>query len=148
MAADGMILCGASFDFGSDDAALAKLLDIRGIGVMRSALPSAHQGMTTDATSGVKWTEFLFSCIATVKPFVISVVFDGNFNWQTILKNVQALTLTWPVQDGYTTGATLGWEKAGVVDYEIGGTFESRPIVNITIQPSGKPTITAGTPVA
>lgn len=143
--ADGMILCGASLSLGADTTIFGDLLDVRGIGAMRAALPSAHQNLTKDNTSGMKWVDFLYSCIATCKPFVISCVFNGNYNWQLVFKELDALTLTWPVQDGFTTGGTLGWDKAGVVDWEIGGTFESRPIVNITIQPSGKPTITSGT---
>src|SRR5687767_8228450 len=97
--ADGLILCGAALTLGADDEILAGLLDVRGLGAMRSAVPSAHQNIALDATSGMKWVDFLYSCIATCKPFVLSLVFNSNYNWQLVFKELDALTLTWPIQD-------------------------------------------------
>lgn len=145
--ADGFILCGAQVAFGSGDLEdiAAKLLDLRGLGFSRAAVASPHQGIPLDVDTGLKWVEFLYSCIASMKPFTIVVVFSGNQDWTKFAKTVETLTITWPAEDSYDDGGEVAF-TAGVTDVDISGTFESRPVLTMTVQPSGKPLVTPGTP--
>lgn len=145
--ADGFLGCGITLTFGVDTTIFGKLLDISAIGATRISVPAPHQNLTLDATTGVRWVPKLFSCLANSKPFRITAVFSGNNDWTTIFKDLKAITITWPPEQGYSTGGTLSWPKAGVVDFDMGVGLESRAIKSIVIDPAGIPDVTAGTAI-
>ena len=107
----------------------------------RIAVPNVHN----DNASG--WAEVLLSCVKTLKPFRISVVHDTNGSqWITWLgQALSTLTITWPVEKGYTTGGVISF-LGGVTDYTFGSPdIQARINAELTITPSGAPTVTAGT---
>lgn len=142
---DGFLGCGIVITFGADAEIFGKLIDVSSIGASRVSVPAPHQNMTKDTASGMRWVPKLYSCIATSKPFRITGVFEGNYDWSAVFKELKAVTLTWPPEKGYTTGGTLGWLRAGVIDFDVSVSLESRAIRTMIIDPSGMPVITEGT---
>lgn len=139
----GILLCGVNITSDPDGTpvVIGAITSCSGFGASRQAVPNIHN----DVTNG--WSEVLLSCIRTMKPFRIGVVFKSNStDWKTFLtQGLKTLAITWPVEDGYTTGAVASF-SAGVTDFEAGaGDIESRVNATFTITPSGEPTITPGT---
>lgn len=143
--AEGFLGCGIAITHGADSVILGRIIDISSIGASRVSVAAPHQNLPVDATSGMRWVPKLFSCLATAKPFRVTGVFEGNYDWSTVFKLLSAVTLTWPPEKGYTTGGTLGWLRAGVVDFDVSVSLESRAIRTLIIDPSGIPEITPGT---
>lgn len=118
---------------------------VTGIGMERRAIENVHN----DDASGV--ADVLFSCIRRNKPFRISAV--CNTNDATWLSNMALanssnvpVSVTWPVEEGYSTGGTITWARAGLTDYTAGSPdIEGRVMCEFTIHPAGLPTIAAGT---
>ena len=112
-----------------------------GLGADRKAVPNVHN----DVVGG--WIEKLISCLQEMKPFRVSVVHDTNgTQWKTwITQLMGVMAITWPVEKGYTTGGLMAF-NAAVTDYTFGSPdIEGRINAEMTITPSGQPTITAGT---
>lgn len=112
-----------------------------GLGGERLGVPNVHN----DLTSG--WAEVLLSCIKTMKPFRVSLVHDTNGSqWITWLtQSLGAIAITWPIEKGYSTGGVASF-LGGVTDYTFGSPdIQGRINAELTLTPSGMPTITAGT---
>ena len=136
----GFMLCGSAVSYQS--SLLANLLDVSEIGASRVAVDA-----TNNADTSGGWGRVILSCIKRLKPFRATIAFSGNYDWKAAIAAALAqCTITWPIEDGYTTAGTLGF-KAGVTDYAAAGQLETRMVATITITPSGAPTITPGTPV-
>lgn len=133
----GSILCGTTITFQS--GALAKILGISGLGANRRIIDM------TDGASPDLWGEFIGSCIARMKPFRVQLAFLSNVNWVPLMQGPDAaLLITWPVEQGFTTAGTLGFD-AFVSDMSVDGELESRLMRTFEIQPTGKPVVTSGT---
>lgn len=134
--ASGLLLCGSSISWQSNFQ--AALLGIAGLGGSRRAVDAA-----TNEDAG-SWAPIILSCIRRGKPFRVTIAFKSNQNWATILGNALATwTITWPVESGYSTAATLAW-SVGMTDYTFGGMLEDRMLAECELTPSGAPTITPG----
>lgn len=139
----GILLCGVAITDGKAESpiVIGAITSCSGFGASRQAVPNIHN----DVTGG--WAEVLMSCIRMMKPFRVGIVHQSNStSWKTLLTQAMStFAITWPIEDGYTTGAVYSF-KAAVTDYEAGaGDIESRVNAMFTITPSGEPTITAGT---
>ena len=148
MAATGVLLCGVAASIepsaGGLPVVIGSILGLTGFGGERQVVPNVHN----DNLGG--WTENLVSCIRTLKPFRISLVYDTNsIQWKTWLaQTMQAMAIVWPVEKNYATGGTVTFQAA-VTDYTAGSAdIQGRINAEMTITPSGEPTITPGTPVA
>lgn len=111
------------------------------MGADRMAIPNIHN----DLTAG--WIQYLISCLQTMKPFRVSVVHDTNGQqWVTwITQYLSQISITWPIEQGYTTGGVIAFQGA-VTDYTFGSPdIQGRINAEMTITCSGAPTITAGT---
>ncbi len=134
------MLCGTDID-GALATLLAELLDVSEIGATRASVDA-----TTNSNAG-SWGKVLLSCIARLKPFRATIAYEGNLDWKTAIKAaIAAMTITWPVEDGFSTGHKLIMD-VGLTDIGIGGQLEQRTLANLTITPSGTPTITPGTAI-
>lgn len=114
---------------------------LTGIGASRRVVDNIHNTLTNN------WGQRLYSCIAMMKPFQVSFVLDSNDGtWITNLQAiVGAMLITWPAESGYTTGGTLAFQ-GNFTDVTFGSPdIEGRVEGSMTIHPSGKPTLTAGT---
>ena len=112
-----------------------------GLGADRKAIPNIHN----DLTAG--WIEKLISCLQEMKPFRVSVVHDTNgTQWKTwITQLVGMMSITWPIEAGYSTGGHMNF-IAAVTDYTFGSAdIEGRINAEMTITPSGQPYIVPGT---
>lgn len=140
----GILLCGVDATFDDEEpVVIGRITGCTGFGASRQAVPNIHN----DLTNG--WAEQLLSCIKMMKPFRITVVHETNVT--TWKDNIEAplrdLAITWPVEDGFTTGAVYSF-SAAVTDYEAGAPdIESRVNASMTVTISGEVTITPGTPV-
>lgn len=136
----GFMLCGTDFA-GSLATIFAELLDLSELGATRTAVDA-----TTNSDAG-GWGKILLSCIARLKPFRVTIAYQGDLDWKTAIKAALAeLTITWPIEDGFTTGHSIAFD-CGLTDISVGGQLEQRTLANLTITPSGEPTIEEGTPV-
>lgn len=134
---DGVILCGTTISF--EDGTLAKLLSISGLGASRAAIDMSN------ASSPSGWKEYIQSCLQELKQFTATVVCLTNEDWtELIAADPSTLTITWPIEDGYTTAATVAF-SAFVTDVDIGGELEGRVTKTVQIRPTGVPTFTPGT---
>lgn len=120
---------------------IARITGITGMGAERVSVPNVHN----DVASG--WIETLVSCLRSLKPFRISVVHDTNgVQWITWLTQLMStLAITWPLESGYSTGGVTSFQAA-VTDYTFGSAdIQGRINAEMTITPSGIPTVTSGT---
>lgn len=132
----GIMLCGASQSWQSNF--LAKILGLSGLGASRRAVDA----VSNEDAGG--FAPVIYSCIRRMKPFRVTIVFNSNQDWKTALGAAAATwTITWPVESGYSTGATLAC-TVGMTDITIGATLEDRILAEVELTPSGAPTITAG----
>lgn len=132
----GILLCGSSISW--QTGFLAEIIGISGFGGSRRAVD-----VSTNADTG-GWGRVVLSCLRRGKPFRCTIAFQSNKDWATILGSALATwTITWPVESGYSTAATLAW-SVGLTDYTAGGTLEERMLAEVELTPSGAPTITPG----
>ena len=137
----GILLCGVAASLGSTPVVIGRITGLTGFGVERQAVENIHN----DVTEG--WGERLLSCIKMMKPFRISIVHATNAtDWYTfITQALAAMAITWPVESGFATGSVYSF-SAAVTDYTAGSPdIQQRVNAEMTITPSGKLTITAGT---
>lgn len=136
----GIPLCGTVMTFGTAPTAfLAELLDVQGIGVMRKAI----DGTTENSVN--KWGTIILSCIKRLKPFRATIAFSPSLDIKTaIALALNTLTITWPVESGYTTATTWAF-LAAITDYTVGGQLEERVTATVEINPSGELTVVAAT---
>lgn len=116
---------------------------LTGMGASRRSVPNIHN----DVADG--WIKKLYSCLVNPKPFTVRVVFASNDeDWVDQMSEAPGLwTIGWPVEEGYTTGGSIDF-VAAIVDKTFGSPdIEGRVEGDLTLDPSGKPEITAGTPV-
>lgn len=143
------MLCGVALAFTPDTAPgvagtlqnIVQILGMAGLGADRKAIDNVSND---DAGS---FGKRLFSCIAMLKPFQVRVAMDTNSSaWTTNIKAYMGqITITWPVEVGYSTGGTLAF-KGAMTDFSFGAPdIEGRIEGSFTITPSGAPTIVAGT---
>lgn len=132
----GIMLCGSSPAWNS--SFLSKIVAISGVGGTRRSADAA------DNSDAGGFADVLYSCIARLKPFRVTISFDPHQDWKTALTAAAATwTMTWAVKSGYSTGATLAM-TVGMTDITIGGTLEERMLAEVELTPSGEPTIVAG----
>lgn len=136
----GVAICGITITDTTDTSVVGRILGVQGMGANRLAIPAT----TNDSVD--KWGEFIYSCIATQKAFRITAGFNQNdANWiSDIQAGKKAFEVDLPAEDGYSTGALLTFD-GGYTDFEFGGELQTMVLCSITIQPTGKPTATAGT---
>ena len=144
-APSGVLLCGVVASFNS--IPIVMITGVSNVGMTRKHMDNIHN----DVAGGV--ADALFSCIRLNKPIRISGVCDTN---SAVWLSQMALTnsintpfsITWPPEEGYTTGGSIAWTRSGLVDVSYGSPdIEGRINVEFTVQPAKLPTITAGTPV-
>lgn len=136
----GQMLCGTTIALSGTTNLFAEMLSVNGIGGTRIAVDGTNSNNTSAG-----WGAKLFSCIANLDPFTVSIVFDTNFNWKGALTATPAtVTITFPVASGYSTAATLTF-TGGVTKYTMTGELQGRMTAMVEITPTGAPTITAGT---
>lgn len=141
------MLCGVNLAYtpgGSGSPPLQNIgliTSMTGLGADRKAVENIHNSLVN------LWGQRLFSCIAMMRTFSVGIVFDSNdVVWIT---NLQALpgviTITWPAETSYTTGGAITFTGA-ITSFSFGAAdIEGRVEGSLTISPSGKPTVTAGT---
>lgn len=140
--ADGTLLCGVIASF--NEVPRAMITGLSNIGMTRKTVENIHN----DVTNGV--ADVLASCIRINKPIRISAVCNTNSStWLTemaLANNINTpFTISWPPEQGFTTGGTISWARAFLTDYTCGSPdIEGRINCEFTITPSGLPTITAG----
>lgn len=132
----GIMLCGHSTSWQS--TFLAEIIGLSGLGGSRASVD-----VSTNADAG-GWGRRILSCLRRGKPFRATIAFQSNKDWATILGAAFATwTITWPIETGYTTAATLAW-SVGMTDYTFGGMLEDRMLAEVELTPTGAPTITPG----
>ena len=57
----------------------------------------------------------------------------------------EAFTITWPIPEGKTAGATWAWSKAWLTKFKVTGALGSLLMADFTVKLSGAPIITAST---
>lgn len=141
----GVLLCGVAASIepeaGGTPVVIGAITGLTGMGAERVSVPNIHN----DVENG--WCEQLFSCIRMMKPFRVSIVHGTNSTqWKTWLEQgPQLMAIVWPVETGYTTGGVNEFQ-AGLTDYTYGSAdIQGRINAEMTITPSGEPTITPGT---
>lgn len=138
----GVALCGIEITDGASQA-IGRILSVQGMGASRAAIPA-----TTNNSPNL-WAEFIYSCIAAQKPFRITCGFNQNdADWVADMQSAQQeFAIVLPPEEGYDDGAEMTFD-GGYTDFEFGGELQTMVMCSITIQPTGKPTVTAGTPTA
>lgn len=136
----GQMLCGTTITITGITGLFAEILATSGIGASRVVVPGTS---SADVSGG--WETMIFSCLAKLDPFRVTLSFDTNYDWKTAIKAAPAATtITWPVAAGHSTGGTLAF-SSGLSQYTAGGELQGRLVAEATVTPSGVPTITAGT---
>ena len=130
------LLCGTTVQIGSDTDFLAEITGVSGLGANRRAVENVHGG---NVAAG--WVEYLFSCIARLKPFQVQLVHNATRDWVTKIKApAEAIVITWPLVGTQTVAGTLTFQGA-LTDYDAGGQIEERVNATAEITPSGAPTL-------
>lgn len=136
----GIMLCGTTITVTGITGLFAEILAVSGLGASRVSVPGTS---SADVTAG--WETMIFSCLAKLDPFRVTISFSPNYDWKTAIKAAPATTtITWPIYTGNTTAATLAM-SAGLTQYTFGGELQGRLVAETTVTPSGAPTITPGT---
>ena len=93
------------------------------------------------------WAEFIYSCIAAQKPFRITMGYNQNdTTWVADMQTgKRQFSIDLPPEEGYSAGENMAFD-GGYTDFELGGELQSMLMCSMTIQPTGKPVLTAGTP--
>jgi hypothetical protein len=111
------------------------------LGYSVASQPNIHNDVDNN------WIEQLFSCLAMLNPVTVGIVTNTNDTaWdEEALEAVGTWAITWPVEAGYTTGGTISF-KGKVTSRTFGATdIQGRVEGEITITPTGAPTLAAGT---
>lgn len=133
----GILLCGSSINWKSNF--LAALLGIAGLGASRAVVDA-----TTNEDANAGFGRVIQSCLARGKPFRVTIAFNSNQDWKTIiLAGLASWTITWPIEAGYSSAGTLAWSVV-MSDFTITGRLEDRILAECELTPSGSPTITPG----
>lgn len=117
------------------------LVGLTGIGATRRSQSNIHN----DVVNG--WIKELYSCLSKLNPIQMRMVFNSNDgNWITDIQDKPGtLQITWPVEEGYTTGGVLSFAGA-FTSFDFGSAdIEGRVEGASVFMPNGKPTFTAGT---
>lgn len=139
----GILLCGVGVSFGDTPVVIGEIVNVDGVGFERRAIENAHNSLTNN------WVEVLLSCLKRPKPVRLGLVFNSNDDsWLDRIDTAKPedFAISFPIEDGYTTGAV--WEmKAGLTDFSAGGGgLEERLVASCMFAVSGEITITKGTP--
>lgn len=136
----GLMLCGTAIALSGQANLLAEILSLAGLGGSRIAVDGTNSENAADG-----WGEKLFSCIANLDPFTVTIVFNTNFDWASALTAPPSTcTITLPVARGRSSGAEIEF-LAGVTKFTAGGELQGRMTATVEITPSGEPDITPGT---
>jgi hypothetical protein len=134
--ASGILLCGVSQTWQSNF--LAEIIGLTGIGGVRRAVD-----ISTNADAG-SWGRVALSCLRRGKPFRATIAYRPSQDWITPLGATFATwTVTWAVEPGYSTAATLAW-SVGMTEFTAGGMLEDRMLAEVELTPTGVPTVTPG----
>jgi len=134
----GILLCGTTATHGSPNI-LADVVALNNLGGVRASVSNRK------ASSAGHFAKKLFSCIAEGLPLNLTVVFSPQVDWAAaLLASASNLVLTWALEEGAGTHGTVTW-KMGLVRYAVSGELDGRCMAEITLDPSGDPTIVAET---
>lgn len=135
----GVALCGIVIEDATGNKAMGRILGVQGIGASRMAIPA------TTNDSPELWGEFIYSCIAVQKPFRVTMGLNQNdIDWvEDIQSGKRSFSIDLPPEEGYDSGENISTE-GGYTDFEAGGELQSMMMCSVTIQPTGKPVLTAG----
>lgn len=143
----GIILCGVSLTRtpipSGSPRTIGAIVGLSNIGYTVASQPNIHNDVEDN------WIEHLFSCLAALNAVTCRLVTNTNdADWDDeALEAPGTWEITWPVEEGFTTGGSISF-KGKIVSRSFGSPdIQGRIEGDITIQPSGKPTLTAGTPV-
>lgn len=134
---DAIMLCGVEIEF--DSGFLAEIMEVSELGADRRTVDA------TTANSPDGWGEVLYSCIARMVPFNVTLAFNPSQRWDTAIKKAkEGITITWPNTANTTVPAELAGD-GGLTGFRIRGSLEDRVMATATITPTGKWTVTPGT---
>lgn len=134
----GTLLCGVTISYAGNT--IGMVTRITNLGASRKIMPNIHNSLPSN------WITTLVSCLAGLKPFSVGIVFNTNdLGWIQQMQDINKLvSIGWPVEVGYSTGGVLTFLGA-FSDFTFGASdIEGRIEGEITISPSGPPTVTPG----
>lgn len=135
-ASQALIAAGMNVSFADFSA---EILDINGYGATRQAVDCTHQN------SPNYWEESKPSPYKKAATITISCAFGGSFDPKTLIGGAAStLTITEPIPDGGTAGATWAC-TAFVTSVTKTGQRGQRMTADVVFELSGEPVFTAGT---